>query len=1412
MDKLTQQYYRLILHEELQLYAVQGADGNYSSRYGESLSPEVLEAHIKGEASLGVRLLQPGTNVAKAGCIDFDTNGCLQELYQTVLSVQKVATDKGIPSYIEFSGRKGFHLWLFATKPMPGLTWYKALKSLGKGANFDSKEVFPAGGGVTLSGGSFGVGNGQQPIKLPYAVHRANGKRSGFLTDNFEWSEGIPVIPPDQAELMASFEQVDPKLIHELASLYEEEKKTASVSEVDLSKLGDMEHPACIMLLITRGARREREYNKECLTLATYIKGRGYSEEIALDLGTRLAEATPADHPTTKKTVEQKMEHFKRVLKSVMDNDTYETYKCACTLTSCKLNNLKVEEPERVPTKAEIFIEGEFLARVIHDESSLQEALHMEVPIESFLLPEAKSLWLAIQELFSSGCEIRQATLLNAVEGNTQNLLDALYNTKELCKPHTFTDYCIKLREAGLRRIAIKHAQEATASLEDINTPITETLDELVNKAKTIQKQKASDIKPMSDYMQELEQDLFSKSKPSLYTPSNWLNEILNGGWQGRKLYVLGAPPGAGKTTFASWCADFTACQGTPVLYVSYEMGRNQLWYYSLSRLGEINSKFIEGKNWHDRAKLAQAIHTYKHQIAPHITVLEAGIEATPAYLKGVIDVVRGKAGLNEESPILVVIDYLHLMYTGDEKLDSSTNETVRISKIATSLKQLSRDTNTAVIAISDITKEAYLTALKSGGLSMASLRDSFKVAHAADVVLVLQSTVTEDGTKDQLDFLDEQFSNDPKLGRTIRNLRAHQKEETKDTWARLNVLKNRGGMLAEPLFLYRKAHHTFIPVAEGYTGLQKYIEITTTSSEVEQAQKEVAVTVEAEASSYVYVTAEEHLNNLLVMKQSPILAIDTETTGLDPQLDKVRLVQLAVPGEVPLILDLFKLGDGATKLIQDILGNPDQVKIFHNAKFDISMLAGSGFEVRGEIFDTMLASQTVRAGLGGHSLAEVAREYGGVTLPKENQKSDWSKDELMSDQLEYASKDVSILLPLYEKLKHEIKESNLDEVFQLEMGLLPVIRAKEANGILFDASRLEQEKERLIQEKEALANEIKGVLGDINLNSSPQKKKALKEVGVEVASVDKDKLKLILDKHPVLEKLVRYSDVNAILTSIETTYPKHIHPLTGRIHANFKQYGTVTGRMSCSSPNMQNPPRSAGFRSAFIAPPGWKLVIADYSQIEIRIACELSKCPIMLGAYRKGEDLHRLTASVITGKKLEEITKADRQKAKAVNFGLIYGMQAPSLVNQAKSEYGVEMTVQEAKDYIKRYFEYYTGIKAWHDKIKKKSSREAYTLSGRRRRSLKYLPLTELLNTPCQGTGADILKRSLVLLHQRIDQESIKLINSIHDEIVLEVVEEKAEEAKAILVECMEQAGYYYLKSVEVIAEASICDNWAGK
>ena len=137
-----------------------------------------------------------------------------------------------------------------------------------------------------------------------------------------------------------------------------------------------------------------------------------------------------------------------------------------------------------------------------------------------------------------------------------------------------------------------------------------------------------------------------------------------------------------------------------------------------------------------------------------------------------------------------------------------------------------------------------------------------------------------------------DRFGDNPKLGRTISNLRVHQKEETKDTWARLNVLKNRGGMLAEPLFLYRKAYHTFIPVAQGYTGLQKYIEIATVSSEVEQAQKEVAVTAEVEAPPYIYVTSEEQLNNLLVMKQSPILAIDTETTGLDPRLDKVRLIQ----------------------------------------------------------------------------------------------------------------------------------------------------------------------------------------------------------------------------------------------------------------------------------------------------------------------------------------------------------------------------------------------------------------------------------------------------------------------------------------------------------------------------------------
>jgi DNA polymerase I-like protein with 3'-5' exonuclease and polymerase domains len=270
-----------------------------------------------------------------------------------------------------------------------------------------------------------------------------------------------------------------------------------------------------------------------------------------------------------------------------------------------------------------------------------------------------------------------------------------------------------------------------------------------------------------------------------------------------------------------------------------------------------------------------------------------------------------------------------------------------------------------------------------------------------------------------------------------------------------------------------------------------------------------------------------------------------------------------------------------------------------------------------------------------------------------------------------------------------------------------------------------------------------------------------------------------------------------------------HVHPATGRIHARCHQLGAATGRLSVSDPSLQNVSRDPRNRRCFVAELGSVLVIADMSQIELRITAEISGDARMISAFRDGQDLHRLTASLLTGRALGEVTADDRQAAKAVNFGLIYAMGAPGLRDYARKEYGVELTAKQAEVFIERFFDAYRGVAAWRAGVKRRRAYETRTLSGRRRRWSTQPPLTELLNTPVQGTCADILKRALGQLPAALTGTGARIIATVHDEIVLEAPEDQAQEAGTRLKMVMQQAGETYLTRVPVEVEVVIAHSW---
>ena len=282
---------------------------------------------------------------------------------------------------------------------------------------------------------------------------------------------------------------------------------------------------------------------------------------------------------------------------------------------------------------------------------------------------------------------------------------------------------------------------------------------------------------------------------------------------------------------------------------------------------------------------------------------------------------------------------------------------------------------------------------------------------------------------------------------------------------------------------------------------------------------------------------------------------------------------------------------------------------------------------------------------------------------------------------------------------------------------------------------------------------------------------------------------------------------------------PKFVNPKTGRVHSHYDQMGSASGRFSCSSPNIQQTPREKSFRACWQAEPGKSLIIADYSQIELRVAAEIAGDQRMIKAYQKGEDLHKLTASLVRSVPLSSVTPEQRQAAKAINFGLIHAMGARGLMNYSVDTYSIDMTLAEAERFRELYFRAYRGIDRWHGQLRAEDARrrkqkilsESRTLTGRRYIWGGRAGVAGLYNMPVQGTAADITKIALSYIVEERDNPEWRIVASVHDEILMEVPEEEALEAAYFLKRQMERAGKRLLKIVPVVAEAEIAKSWAG-
>jgi DNA polymerase-1 len=296
-----------------------------------------------------------------------------------------------------------------------------------------------------------------------------------------------------------------------------------------------------------------------------------------------------------------------------------------------------------------------------------------------------------------------------------------------------------------------------------------------------------------------------------------------------------------------------------------------------------------------------------------------------------------------------------------------------------------------------------------------------------------------------------------------------------------------------------------------------------------------------------------------------------------------------------------------------------------------------------------------------------------------------------------------------------------------------------------------------------------------------------------------------------VLCDLLEYRKVDKLLTAFIEKFPAHVHPATGRLHPHYSQCRAASGRLACFEPNVQQVPREPRFRRCFRAPEGRRLVVADYSQIELRVVAVLSGDRRMLAAYRRGDDLHRLTASLITGVPGPEVTREARQAAKACAFGLVFGMQAAGLQSYARDSYGVEMTLEEASRFREAFFQGYPGVRAWQNRQRR--LREVRTRSGRLRRFAGERPKeTELYNTPVQGTAADIMKRALALVTLATRPLGARVVACVHDELVVECAEDVADEVRGVVESEMCRAAAEFLPEVPVAVEAAVCADWGEK
>ena len=556
--------------------------------------------------------------------------------------------------------------------------------------------------------------------------------------------------------------------------------------------------------------------------------------------------------------------------------------------------------------------------------------------------------------------------------------------------------------------------------------------------------------------------------------------------------------------------------------------------------------------------------------------------------------------------------------------------------------------------------------------------------------------------------------------------------------------------------------------------------------------------------------------------------AIDAELVGLSFATEENKAFYVTIPAEREQALKFVEI-------FKPLYENENILKIGQNIKYDMEVLANYGVELKGKLFDTMIAHYLIQPELHHNMdyLAETLLNYKTVHIeeligPKgKNQKSMREVDP--NQVCEYAAEDADVTLKLYHVLEPKLKENNLETLFwDIEMPLVPVLADMEMSGVLLDTKALKETSDIFNKRMNEYEEKIYEQAGEkFNISSPKQvgeilfgKMKIMEKpkktrTGQYVTS--EEVLQTLKSKAPIVEDILNYRGMKKLLSTYVDSLPTLINPRTGHIHTSFNQALTATGRLSSSDPNLQNIPVRTDdgkeIRKCFIPEPGCKFFSADYSQIELRIMAHLSGDENMIEAFRSGFDIHKATAAKIWKEQMDDVTDSQRKKAKQANFGIIYGITTYGLAQR------MEIPNGEAKEIIEGYFATFPKVKEYMEKAKETARQKGYaeTIFGRRR----YLPdinsangtvrgfaERNAINAPIQGSEADVIKVAMVKIWNRFKKENIrsKMILQVHDELNFSVYPEEAEKVEKIVMEEMENA---YKLQVPLVADAGWGNNW---